>query len=255
MDEILSISLSFPAVIFSVGLGVAAAYWLLVVLGAVDAEHHGAGHHGVGHGHAGHGHVGHGHMGHADLGAHDGHQAGVGDHNGLFDWLGFTGVPIMIPITFLMLFGWALSMLAVEWIPGVTSDGLIGTAVRVGVFAGAVVGAAPLAGSATRPFRRLFKTQVAVRRHALVGRRCVVTTGSVSETFGQAEVKDHGAGLLVAVRATAPNALVSGSEAVVVDYDPEADVFHIAAIPSSEPPNVAPFQDIVPISDRSTEST
>ena len=242
MTEIISHSLAFPTAVFSVGLAIAVGYWLLVVIGAIDSDHHGGMDAGHAHGgdlhggdlhvvdlHGGHAHGGELHdasHGHGDL--HGGH----GSHGGILEWLGFTGVPLMIPLSFLMLFGWGLSMLAVDLIPGMDASGLVGTLIRSATLFGAVVVGAPLAGLMTRPFQRAFSTTPAVRRHALVGRRCIVTTQSVTETFGQAEVTDYGAGHLVPVRSKTPNSLVKGSEAVVYEYDPSGEVFRIAPFQS-----------------------
>ena len=97
---------------------------------------------------------------------------------------------------------------------------------------GAVVGSVPLTMVSMRPLKPLFKTHAAPTREELLGRVCVVSTGNVTATFGQAECQTGGASLLVQVRCPEPNALRRGSEGVLVDYDPDHEVFMLEPLPS-----------------------
>ncbi len=225
MDELISQSLSYPTVVFSIGLVLSVMYWLLVVAGAVDAHSH---HHGP------------------DLDTPDvdhGHHHPDGD--GLLDTLGLGGVPVMLPLSFIFLFGWATSILAIHFIPALGGTGVMGVLLGVAVLAGSVLAVTPLVRLAIVPFRSLFQTHTAVSRHALVGRRCILTTQTVSESFGQAEIADTGAGHLVEVRCREPNTLEKGSEAIVYEYDAANELFRIAPldeVPSDPqtPPSGAP---------------
>jgi hypothetical protein len=70
----------------------------------------------------------------------------------------------------------------------------------------------------------------------------VIRTGSVSETFGQAEVtSDDGSSAIVQVRRPAEmferGPLLSGSQALIFDYDAGREIFWVDLAPSSQPPD------------------
>ncbi len=52
----------------------------------------------------------------------------------------------------------------------------------------------------------------------------------VDGEFGQAEIEDGGAGLLVQVRSEEPNSLTRGSHALVFEYDNAEGVYHITEV-------------------------
>jgi hypothetical protein len=63
---------------------------------------------------------------------------------------------------------------------------------------------------------------------------CRITTLKVTDRFGQAEVEDGGAGIIVQVRCREANALRKGSLTLIVHHDEENDVFHV--MPHEEKP-------------------
>jgi hypothetical protein len=77
----------------------------------------------------------------------------------------------------------------------------------------------------SRPMGRLFVTHQAPGRGTLIGKVCVVTTGWVNEKFGQAEVDDGGAGMLIQVRCDKADALKRGDQALIIDFDNEREAF------------------------------
>ena len=64
---------------------------------------------------------------------------------------------------------------------------------------------------------------------SLVGRRCTVSTSSVTTTFGQAMVARRGADIQIDVRAAEPNTLGRGAAARIIDYDPATQRYSIEA--------------------------
>ena len=70
--------------------------------------------------------------------------------------------------------------------------------------------------------------QAGLRKHQLIGKICVVHTMEVTATFGQAEIDDGEAGILIQVRCERLNDLKRGSTALVYDYDREAAVFLVS---------------------------
>jgi hypothetical protein len=61
--------------------------------------------------------------------------------------------------------------------------------------------ALPITSLAARPLAKVFAHKQATSRHDLIGKTCVVRTGTVNSTFGEALLEDGGAGLVVRVAA------------------------------------------------------
>lgn len=241
MTEFLNAILAFPTVIFTILLGVVVVYWLFVLLGALDidllgdADLDGHGHDLSldGHGHAdghldGHGH-GHGH-GHADHGDADAeHSGGLA---GLIQALGLGGVPVTLMLSILILAAWSFCLGALELFGNGSGTGWLSLAAPLGALALAV----PVTGFVIRPLRRFFASLAAPQNRDLIGKMCTITTLRVDERYGQAEVEDGGAGLIVQVRSTDPGRLNRGDRALIFDYKDE--VFYV------EPVNQALQKDL-----------
>ena len=200
MSEFLTAILQFPTVIFTILLGVVAAYWVFVLLGALDLDILDD-------------------VGEVDSDL-DGEPDGVA---GVLQTLGLGGVPITLVISLLVLGSWVFCIVTMRFL-GDGTAGWIAAGAAVGAFALSV----PVTAAAVRPMRRLFVTHPAIENRSLVGRICTVTTGRVDEGFGQAEIDDGGAGLLVQVRYLGPGRLARGDKALVFDYKDE--VFHVAPV-------------------------
>jgi hypothetical protein len=76
-----------------------------------------------------------------------------------------------------------------------------------------------------RPLAPIFVHTTSRGGRHLIGKACVVRTGRVDDRFGQAELDDGGAGLLLHVRCAGENALKKGDEALIIDYDAQRDVY------------------------------
>ncbi len=242
MDEFLTSALSFPTVVFTVLLGVAAVYWLLVFIGAMgmdalDLDHgsdHGAGHADVGHS------AGDGDAAHADGHGHDAHG-----HDGplhvVKGWSAFVGllklnaVPVSISLSLVFFWAWLASHVANHYLLGPGAGGLA----KVGVAIAALVLALPLASLTARPLAPFFRTHAASHRATLVGKVVMVDTSVVDRNFGVAKAEDGGAGLQIEVRADVPNSFKRGDRALIVAYDEARESFEIAQLddilPSESP--------------------
>ena len=225
MSEFLDLALSLPNLVFTALLLCVMAYWLFVILGALDIE-----------------------MLDMDMdsdldldvdvdmdvdadidgdvdGDLDGESFSLGN---LLRGVGLGGVPVTIVISAVVLFSWTLSMLITGpfWVSMV--GGVMSSLAATGIGIAAFVLAIPMASGATRPFRGVFITHQAPRRRSLIGSICRITTSRVDDEFGQAEIEDGGAGFLVQVRCQRNNQLTRGSEAVVFEFDEENEVFLVA---------------------------
>lgn len=250
MDEFLAASLSFPTVVFTVLLGIAAVYWLLVIAGALgldmlDAD--GGGDHG---GHVEAGDV-HADVGHAQAEAHaeahaDGAQAShVGSHHdadatflsSIFVTLKLDALPLTVTLSLIFFFGWLVSHLSSHYLLGYGKPWFF----ELALLLVALVVAVLLASIAARPIAPMFRSKSGARRSALVGKIVMIDTSRVDASFGNAKAEDGGAGLIVQVRCEAKNELTRGDRALVVSYDEVREVFEVTPIddilPSEEPGN------------------
>ena len=219
MSSLFAALTSFPAVVYTVLLGVVLVYWLLAIIGLVDFE-------------AG---------ADVDIGADAGDAGDIGDAgdggpeglSGLAAWLvafGLNGVPFSIVVSLLALVGWFLTGMA-----SLTLLPLVPDALRWAAGAGVLLAAAALsiviAAQLVRPMRGLFVTHRAISNAALVGQVCKVLTGVVDERQGRAEVAQRGAGINIRVWAPAPNSLRRGDAALITEYDPARQRYRIDALP------------------------
>ena len=219
MSSLFAALTSFPAVVYTVLLGVVLVYWLLAIIGLVDFE-------------AG---------ADMDIGADAADAADIGDAgdggpeglSGLAAWLvafGLNGVPFSIVVSLLALVGWFLTGMA-----SLTLLPLVPDALRWAAGAGVLLAAAALsiviAAQLVRPMRGLFVTHRAISNAALVGQVCKVLTGVVDERQGRAEVAQRGAGINIRVWAPAPNSLRRGDAALITEYDSARQRYRIDALP------------------------
>jgi hypothetical protein len=212
MSGFVTAAVSFPAVLFSCVLVVVVLYWLLVLVGAdldlfdadVDADVDGAG--------------------------------------GVLGTLGLGGVPLMIVLSTWITLSWLLAMIGTIVLGAVGADGGVGVLLRIAVLLVALLGGLLVTRLVVVPIRRALPAAVEPTRRDFVGRVCVIRTGRVSETFGQAEItSDDGSSAVIQVRRPADSSderlLRSGSEALIFDYDPEKEIFWVDAAPFSQPPD------------------
>ncbi len=246
MNEFLAAAFTMPTAIFSVLLGLAIVYWLLVVFGLFDlsifeglfegsvegavegmAEGMAEGvAEGVAEGLA---------EGAAEgvaeglaEGAADGaSEAALGDRQGCLSLLAIGDIPVSITGTLLLIFAWLFSYGGMALLAGVVAGGAILT-VGVGVAAFALaLGATTLA---VKPLKKVFQLAPVTLRRNLVKRICKLTTLRVDERFGQAEVDDDGASLLIQVRCRRENDMTRGDRAIIYEYDATNEVFWIAPL-------------------------
>lgn len=255
MGEFTDVCLGFPTVLFGGVLVVVVGFWGLVLVGGADAHgpgHHGAGshgagghgavHHGPGHatGHgAGSGHGGHGSAtgsGHGHGDAHDGHAQHGG--SGLLAAAGLDGVPVTVVLSLLTALGWFLSLAGSAALDGAGLHGPVRGAADVALIAAALIGCWLLTWVLVRPLRHLFPYTLPPSREDFVGRIGVIRTGSVTASFGQAEVAaPDGSTAVVQVRHSGDDRdrdrLTAGGTALLYGYDPDGEFFW--ATPYADP--------------------
>lgn len=233
MNELLSVSLAFPTVIFTILVVVALVYWLFVILGALDVDLVGDADVDVGGDIGGDiggdvgGDVGGDIGGDADIGG-DGGDGGDASHHGgagILAALGLRKVPITISISLISLFSWIICiiiMLALE-----DFDALPRWLLNVLVFFGSLTLSLPLAAICAKPIAPFFVIYESKKRKDYVGNVCKVMTGEVTSKFGQARIAEGGYVLDVPVRCDTDYKFSRHEKALIIDYDSERDAYLI----------------------------
>lgn len=141
-----------------------------------------------------------------------------GGEDGFLDLLGLGGVPVAIPVSLLILFAWFASLAGGE---------LLGVAGWL-ILIGALVAAWFLARLAVLLLRRVLPSGPDASRADFVGLTCVIRTGRVTGTFGQAEVHAaDGSSAIVQVRQAGDDDLHAGTVALLYDVDPDGEFFWV----------------------------
>ncbi|WP_326660209.1 hypothetical protein [Streptomyces sp. NBC_00385] len=193
MQEFLTATQSFPAVLFSAALVVVIAFWLLVLAGAAD-------HHSFD----------------ADL---DTDLAGIG------------GVPVTVSVSVMVAVGWFSALTGSVLLHRGDTTGTVRAALALGILVGALLVAWAVVRLLVRHFRRFFADQPPPSRQDFLGRVCTIRTGSVGTDFGQAEVAAaDGSTAIVQVRQLAPadDALSAGSPGLLYAYDAVGEFFWVS---------------------------
>jgi len=247
VTELVPALLAYPTGVFTVVIGLVAAYWLLVIVGAADLDH-GGGHDGALDALAAKGEAagsavdalaakGEAVGGAIDAAASNGDaagglfdgDAGIDDVGVLASAVNLRRAPITITATFLAIFGWIASFCAMRYLAPLAEQLAPAWLVGTLVFAGSLGVAVPLTSLATRPFESIFKTTEGRRRRELVGSVCRIRTGGVGAGFGQATLNDEGAELVIPVRIELcdgePVTLARGDAAMIIDYDEERSAY------------------------------
>lgn len=207
--ELIEASLRFPVVVFTIGLGIVLVYWLFVLLGALDIDLLGGGEHG----------------GH-DAGGHD------VDGDGVFAKLGLGVVPITITVSLIMLVGWTGSLLLMHHLGHIAW-------VKYAVLPGMLVGGMLVTSLLVRPIAPVFKVREGKSNREYVGHTCTVTTATVDENFGHANVEDGGVTMDIAVRCDGTAKLARNDKALIIEFDEERQAYLVEPVSNILPTSSA----------------
>jgi hypothetical protein len=164
----------------------------------------------------------------------DADSDGGGLLRGALEFLGITGMPLLISINLLSLFSWALTMIGMTLVGG--PNGTIGWVLGIPVMIASFLVAGFATGRIARKFAHVFVPTSAARRREFVGSICTITTQHVTAVFGQAEIRDdEGGSLIVQVRCSKDNDLGAGDRALIFDLDTVSGVFQISPDKSLAP--------------------
>ncbi len=259
MSSLLAAFIAYPTVVFTALLGLALVYWIFVILGALDIDMFDAdglfdgadalegadgaldgafdGVDGALEGADALDGVGalKGADGVLD-GALEGADAldaveGADGATGLLHALKLRRAPITVTFSFIALFGFIFSYLAMAYIAPIIGAVVPTWVFGSGVLVGAFLLSLPLTSLATKPLEPVFKSVTAKGRHDFVGSVVRVRTGRVDEGFGQADLTDGGSHMVIPVRIDT-STLKRGDEALIIDYDSEREAYIVEAYES-----------------------
>lgn len=250
MEGFLRTLLSYPAVPFTVLLGISFLYWLFVLLGVVAFDGDGALEGGVkAAGDALTGGVkaagdavtgGVKAAGEAVTGGSKvaGESMKPSGGDGLFSVLGFGKVPTTISGSLLVFFGWVFTMFGSSWLGA--DAGLLA---KSGVLFGSMALSLVSTSVAIRPLVKAFHSAPPARRHHFIGKVCEITSGRVDGTFGTATVGDGGAGLNLHVVCEKANGLKKGDKALIIGFDDSTETWEIEPMDWLEPQELEALND------------
>jgi hypothetical protein len=151
------------------------------------------------------------------------------------DWveLDIGGVPATIGLSLLVAFSWFACLAGVVVLePASTLAG-------VGVLGGSLAAGLVVTRLVMTPLKRLFPADPPASRRDFVGRTCVIRTGRVTQTFGQAEVTAaDGSSAVVQVRQPGADPLTAGTAALIFDYDVDGEFFWVASLEIGHDPTL-----------------
>lgn len=204
MGGFIDAALGFPAVLFSFLLVVVVGYWLLVVLGGADVD---------------------------GLDGDAGDAAEVGGVSGALAWLGLGGVPVTVIISLLVAFAWFASLAGTVVLGTTDLSGGLMIVLSVLVLVAALVIAFGITRVLAGVLSRIMPIGPQPSRGDFMGATCTIRTGSVTATFGQAEVHAvDGSSSIIQVRQPGTEAFRAGSKAIIYDFDSDGEFFWVMPV-------------------------
>jgi hypothetical protein len=196
LAEFIGTAFGYPTAFLSVLLVVVVLYWLLAAVGVLDGD-----------------------------------GAEVGGFEGALVGLGLDEVPATVVLSSLISFSWFACLGGSVLLNGFDLSSPVVIALGLVVLLVALVVGVLLTRALAWPLRKLFPNPPQASRNDFVGRPCVIRTGTVTQTFGQAEVTaSDGSSAVVQVRQAGQDPLVAGSTALIFDYDGDGEFFWVAPL-------------------------
>lgn len=214
MNDFLLTIFNFPTVVFTVVLGIAILYWICAAFGLfevdaldVDLTHL---------------------DGHMSLNSHSDHSFGE-SFAGLLMRLGLNGVPVTIVVSLIALVGWLISYYASYFFLALFGHGWLRFVVGLPIILVSLYVAVLITAQIIKPLRKLFaKTEQNIQKKVL-GQTATVRSSRVDNSFGEANLDDGGAGLILKVRTTGEQVFVRGDKVVLLEYIANTNVYRVVS--------------------------
>lgn len=206
----------YPTFIFTGLVMFVTLYWIVSLLGMADMDS-------VDLGDAG-----------GDVDASDLSSAGF--VSGLLLKFGLYGVPLIIILTLISLIGWLLSYLYTSLLHQWFNSGILYYVFGTGALVLVLVVSMWLTGLIISPIRKNIAKIPKRDAASNIGKIAIVRTLSVTESHGEAELSDGGAGLILRVRPESESCaqpLKQGDKVVLVEYLDEANAYRVTPVKDS----------------------
>lgn len=200
MDPFYSIVLTYPTVIFTFFLLLTAIFWAIAAFGLLDIEL-------------------------LDIDV-DTETGSSGVLSALLVKFGLDGVPFTIVLSFVSLFGWVTSYIAMSLVAPILSIDLLLYVVGSFVFLFSLYIGSVVSAWVVKPMKPLFVDPVQKSVKDILGQTAVVRSSIVNDQMGEAVCADGGAGLIVKVRCV-ESQFVKGDEVVLLSYNDDTQVFQV----------------------------
>ncbi len=155
----------------------------------------------------------------------------VSDTSGWLNKFKLDDIPLTISISFVILLSWMICFIAVHYYQGQLSSDVIEVFVGIWIIILAPFISAPIVGTLLTPlkplFRKLRENAEGRMANSLIGHVAVIRTNKVTMTFGDAEIDDEGANLILKVRAAEPNNFKRGDSVVITEYMADENTYRI----------------------------
>ena len=207
MPESFEAYFTMPTLPFTLLVGAVTAYWLMMILGAIDLDFFDL-----------------------DLDLDTDVDVDVNADASFLDW-GMVGlkwfnlgdVPLMVWMTVFGIAAWCMSLYFDQNMAQASTQQMA-TAILRNIGVGLLA-----AKGITQPLKGRLKLVEPNNIEELLGRTCVVTTVEATEEFGQAQCHADGAPLLLNIK-TVDGAHTKGALVEIVDYEPDDKVFFVRAV-------------------------
>lgn len=206
MTDFLNNAFSFPTLFYTGLLGLTILYWIVSSLGLADFDF-------------------------ADGNGIELEVPDAADASGWLNKFKLDGIPVTISISFVILFAWIICFIVVHFYQGKITNTLIEVFVGIWAIILAPIVAAPIVGTLLTPlkpvFQKLKEDGEGRKADSLIGHLAIVRTNKVSMSFGDAELDQEGANLILKVRAEEPNDFKRGDSVVITEYLEDENTYRV----------------------------
>ena len=146
---------------------------------------------------------------------------------GLMLKFGLVGVPVTISLSILVLFGWLLCYYIVHFAFGFIPGSILKFVAGIPVFFATLYFSARITSVLIKPLRPLFEKATQETIKQVLGQTAIVRTSRVDNDFGEAELDDGGAGLILKVRTTGSDRFARGDRVVIYEELSEQNIYRV----------------------------
>ena len=157
----------------------------------------------------------------------------IAETSGWLSKIKLDGIPLTISISLVIFFSWIICFITVHYYQDKISSGLVEAFVGIWIIILAPFISAPIVGTLLTPLKPFFKKlrESAEGRNAdsLIGHLAIVRTNKVTMAFGDAEIDDEGANLILKIRAEEPNDFKRGDRVIITEYLEDENTYRVRA--------------------------